>query len=159
MHKNKGAGHLVPKKAILREDRNFWPMVWLGGSKNWPDGKFGHILYSSLRILNLNQKQKSYYQFKVSLFPKLKKKRVYSWNNSLSLEVKGLLVQGCPEMLLKRNIFVIWREKIFLSPSAAPQKNSSKIIYSWFFIWERRKKQFHLFWAKVGRSEISIKMK
>ena len=59
--KNKGgAGHQVPKKHNFLRRQKFLADGMAGVPKNRPSDNFDHIVHSTSRNLNFNQKQKSY---------------------------------------------------------------------------------------------------
>ena len=55
-----GAGHQVPKKRNLVGRQKFLADGVAGGYKNRPSDNFDHIVHSTSRNCNFNQKQKSY---------------------------------------------------------------------------------------------------
>ena len=64
--KTKGAGHQVGEKRTFGGRQKLLADGVAGGSKNRPGVKFGHISCHFSRILNLNQKQKSYANLKLA---------------------------------------------------------------------------------------------
>ena len=64
--KNKGgAGDLVGEKRTFLGRQKFLANGVAGKSKNWPSANFAHIVPSTSRNLNSNQKQKSYVNWKL----------------------------------------------------------------------------------------------
>ena len=64
--KNKGeAGDLVGEKRTFLGRQKFLANGVAGISKNWPSANFAHIVPSTSRNLNSNQKQKSYVNWKL----------------------------------------------------------------------------------------------
>ena len=90
-----GPSHIMPKMSKILRWHKFLAKKWPGGSKTRPGTQFGHISYPPSRILNLDQKQKSYGHLK----------SVHSQNSKNTfappLEVKGRFRQVSPEMKSK----------------------------------------------------------